>query len=113
MGKPCPRLTALMAAVAVAGCVSQSQLLDTKQETAVQTALNRARFEMQCPEATATVLSREVIQPAYQGPRVGGLQRAEYTIGVSGCGQRATSVVICPDGGEGCFAADPGRPRGQ
>jgi hypothetical protein len=113
MFKPCTILLALIAVLTIAGCVSQSQFLDNKQAMAVQTALNRARFDMQCPEATATVLSREVIQPAYQGPRVMGVQRAEYTIGVSGCGQRATSVVICPDGGEGCFAADPGRPRGQ
>ena len=113
MFKPCTRLTALITALTVVGCASQSQFLDSKQAMAMQTALNRARFEMQCPDATGTVLSREVVQPAYQGPRVGGVQRAEYTIGVSGCGQRTTSVVICPDGGEGCFAADSGRPRGQ
>src|SRR5215510_16349491 len=113
MFKPYTIRTARMAVLTVAGCVSQGQFLDNKQEMAVQTALNRAHFEIQCPEATATVLSREVVQPAYQGPRVSGLQRAEYTIGVSGCGQRATSVVVCPDGGEGCFAADSGRPRGQ
>ena len=111
MFKPCTILTALIAVLAVAGCVSQGQFLENKQAMAIQTALNRERFEMQCPEATATVLSREVVQPAYQGPRVGGLQRAEYTIGVSGCGQRTTSVVICPDGGEGCFAADSERLR--
>ena len=35
-------------------------------------------------------------------------QRAEYTIGVAGCGKRTTFVVICPDGGEGCFGAGPG-----
>jgi hypothetical protein len=113
MFKPCTILTALMAVLTVAGCVSQGQFLENKQEMAIQTALNRARFEMQCPAATATVLSREVVQPAYQGPRVGGVQRAEYTIGVSDCGQRATSVVVCPDGGEGCFAADSGRLREQ
>jgi hypothetical protein len=113
MCKPYPIRTALIAVLAVAGCVSQGQLLDSKQEMAMQTALNRARFEMQCPEATGTVLSREVVQPAYEGPRVSGIQRAQYTIGVSGCGQRATSVVICPEGGEGCFAADAGRLRGQ
>src|SRR5262245_59927327 len=105
MCKPCTILLALIAVLAGAGCVSQGQFLDNKQPMAIQTALNRARFEMQCPEATATVLSREVVQPAMQGPWVQGIQRAQYTIGVAGCGQRATSVVICPDGGEGCFAA--------
>ena len=38
-------------------------------------------FEMNCPEAKPTVISREVIQPALQGPFVNGSQRAEYTIG--------------------------------
>ena len=40
-----------------------------------------------------------------------GLRRAgEYTVGgVAGCGQRTTFVVICPEGGDGCFAAGPGR----
>src|SRR5262245_43623461 len=113
MFKPCIIRTALVAGLTVAGCVSQGQFLDNKQEMAVQPALNRARFEMQCPAATATVLSREVVQPAYQGPRMGGVQRAEYTIGVSGCGQRTSTVVICPDGGEGCCGAGRGRPRGR
>jgi len=41
--------------------------------------------------------------------RVGGVQRAEYTVGVSGCDKRIVFTVICPDGGEGCFAAGSGR----
>ena len=99
----------LMAALAVVGCVTQSQFLDNKQAMAMQTAVSRGQFEMNCPQATPTIISREVIQPALQGPFVNGIQRAEYTIGVSGCGKRTTFVVICPDGGEGCFGAGPGR----
>ena len=35
-----------------------------------------------------------------------GIERAEYTIGASGCGKRASYVVICPDQpGSTCFAA--------
>lgn len=75
----------------------------------METVLNRAKFEMNCPEATPTLISQEVIQPALQGPFVNGIQRAEYTIGVAGCGKRHTYVVICPDGGESCFSAGPGR----
>jgi hypothetical protein len=30
--------------------------------------------------------------------------RAEYTIGVAGCGKRATYWILCPDDGSGCFA---------
>jgi hypothetical protein len=102
-------LLALIVVVATAGCATQAQFLSSNQEMAVQTALNRARFEMNCPEATGTIISREVVQPALQGPWVGGIQRAEYTIGVAGCGQRTTFIVICPEGGDGCFAAGPGR----
>ena len=98
----------LLAVLGVAGCVSQGQFLDSKQPMAMQTAVRRGQFEMNCPEATPTLISREVIQPALQGPWMNGIQRAEYTIGVSGCGQRSTFVVICPDGGEGCFGAGPG-----
>jgi len=103
------RLLLLVIAVAGTGCASQAQFLDGKQGMAMQTALSRGQFEMNCPAATGSVLSREVVQPALQGPFVGGLQRAEFTVGVTGCGKRATFVVICPDEGDGCFATGPGR----
>jgi hypothetical protein len=48
------------------------------------------------------------VEPALQGPFVAGIQRYEYTVGVDGCGKRSTYVVICPQGGTGCFAAGPG-----
>jgi hypothetical protein len=101
-------LYVLLAVLAVAGCMSQSELLNSKQGMAMQTALSRGQFEMNCPEATPVLISREVVQPALQGPWVNGIPRAEYTVGVSGCGQRTTFVVICPEGGEGCFGAGPG-----
>jgi len=52
-------------------------------------------------------LSAIYIQPAIQGPRFGGLTRAEYTVGVEGCGQRTTYVVMCQEGTDTCFAANP------
>jgi hypothetical protein len=91
-----------------AGCASQQQFLDSNQAMAIQTAVRRGQFEMNCPDATGELISREVVQPALQGPWVQGIQRAEYTIGVAGCGQRKVFVVICPEGGGGCFAAGPG-----
>ncbi len=100
---------AIAVALATAGCASQSQFLDNKQAMALQTATSRGQFEMNCPAATGIILSREVVQPVFQGPVVGGFQRAEFTVGVSGCGKRTTFVVICPDQGDGCFAAGPGR----
>ena len=101
---------AFMAALAVAGCASQGQFLDSKQAMAMQTAVTRGQFEMNCPAATGTLLSKEVVQPVLQGPMmVGGIQRAEFTVGVACCGKRTTFVVICPDEGDGCFATGPGR----
>jgi hypothetical protein len=108
---------ALLAAVSVtAGCPTQQQQLNTKQPAAIETALQRGRFDLNCPSATATVLSQDFIQPAIQGPWVSGLERVEYTIGVAGCNQRTTYVVICQTGTETCFAANPemrGRFQGQ
>jgi hypothetical protein len=101
-------MAALVAAMAAAGCTSQAQFLQSMQMNAMQTAVSRGQFEMNCPAATPTLISQEVIQPALQGPFVNGIPRAEYTIGVAGCGQRKVFVVICPEGGSGCFAAGPG-----
>jgi hypothetical protein len=98
----------LVVAIAAAACESNTQFLDSKQGMAVETAVSRGRFELNCSAVTPTVLSREVVEPAIVGPRVYGIDRAEYTIGVSGCGGRKTFVVICPEGGDGCFAAGPG-----
>lgn len=105
-----PRLTltaALAAVMLASGCASEQQMLDQSQQQAVDVALSRARFDMNCPAATGEILSREMVQPAVMNPRFGGVERAEYTVGVSGCNQRVTMVVICPqEGGGGCFAAD-------
>jgi hypothetical protein len=103
------RVACVALALIAAGCASQSQFLDSRQAMAMQTAVSRGQFQMNCPSATGTILSREVIQPAIQAPALGGLQRAEFTIGVAGCGQRSTFVVVCPEEGDGCFAAGPGR----
>jgi hypothetical protein len=84
----------------LAGCQTQGQILANDQDTAVQTALRRARFELNCPDATASVLSSEMLQPALWG----GMERAEYTVGISGCSKRAVYLVVCPNSG-GCFAA--------
>ena len=101
-------ILALLAVLGVVGCSTQAQMLDTLQPSAMQTAVSRGQFEMNCPAATPTLISQEVVQPALEGPYVNGIQRAEYTIGVAGCGQRKVFVVLCPEGGTGCFAAGPG-----
>ncbi|HME38647.1 MAG TPA: hypothetical protein VKG63_06770 [Steroidobacteraceae bacterium] len=95
----------IAALAAISGCNS-TPLTTTKQPMALDFALKRARFEMSCPEATGSVLSSETIQPPNVGPRFQGPQRAQFTIGVAGCGKRETMVVICADGSDGCFAAE-------
>ncbi len=94
-------LATLSLALALAGCASGPPFIDAMQPEAVNMATRRAQFEMNCPNVTATVLSRETLEPV--SFRFGVL-RAEYTIGAAGCGKRATYVVICPDNGSGCFA---------
>jgi hypothetical protein len=102
-------LLVLLALPALPGCANQQEMLDNDQAMAVQTAVNRAQFDMSCPSATGLVISREVVQPAMQGPYVNGIRRAEFTVGVEGCGKRKSYIVVCPQGGDGCFAAGPGR----
>jgi len=102
---------ALVGVFATAGCQTQQEMVQSQQGMAVETALNRARFDMNCPSATGQVLSTNVSQPAVQGRFASayGVQRFEYTVGVTGCGKRRTYIVVCPQGGGGsCFAA-PGR----
>ena|SRR5215813_3074650 len=103
------KFVALIAVLAAAACQTQQQMVQNQQGMAVQTALNRARFDMNCSSATGQVLSTNVSQPMVQGTfrSAYGVQRFEYTVGVTGCGQRRTYIVVCPEGG-GCFAA-PGR----
>ena len=76
------RLIVLLLVVVLAGCATQAQFLDGKQGLAM---------------------------PVLQGPLLNGIQRAEYTVGVAGCGKRTAFVVVCPDEGDGCFATGPGR----
>ena len=91
----------------IAACATQKQVISQKQDGAVQTALQRGRFDLNCPSATATVLSSDYIQPAAQGRWVNGVQRVEYTVGVEGCNQRVAYVVLCQVGTDTCFAAHP------
>jgi hypothetical protein len=87
------------------GCQSQQQMVDEMQADATQVAKQRGKFELNCPTATATVLSKEMIQSEIVNPRWAPPQRAEYTVGVAGCNKRATYMVVCAEGGTGCIAA--------
>ena len=98
----------LCALLLASGCVSQNQMLDNDQAMAMQTAVSRGRFDLNCPSATGQLISREMVQPAMQSPWVNGIQRAEFTVGITGCERRKSYIVVCPEGGNGCFAAGPG-----
>ena len=100
-------------ALVLVGCASDSQILDQTQAAAQQTALERGRFDLNCPSAQVVPISRELIEPTVQGPVVAGIPRAEYTVGVEGCNKRATYVVICQVGGDGCVAGDPSKSGGR
>jgi hypothetical protein len=89
----------------ISACNS-TPLTTTLQPMATDFALKRARFDMNCPTATASVLTSEVIQPPARALMINqGPERAQYTIGVSGCGQRETLQVLCAQGSDGCFVA--------
>jgi len=82
-------------------CVSQTQELNQSQDAAVAVALRRGQFELSCPTAQAIMLSRTMLEPvAWQGT-----ERAEYTVGVEGCGKKASYIVVCPQNASGCVAA--------
>ena len=91
---------ALAAAVAAVGCQTEAQQLQSESATAVNTAVRRGQFELGCPAATGSVLSSNMLQPVMWG----GIERAEYTIGVAGCNKKMTYVVICPQNSDACFA---------
>ncbi len=106
-----PQLCKLFPAAAlltVAAC-NTTPLTTTLQPMALDYAVKRARFDLNCPTATGSVLSSETVQPVLNGPLMMGTERAQFTIGVQGCGQRETIVAICAQGGDGCFAADGGQ----
>lgn len=88
------------AGLLLSGCQNSQQMLANEQGVALQTAVRRGQFELGCPAATGTVLSNNMLQPVLWG----GMERAEYSVGVEGCGKRATYIVVCQMGG-GCVAA--------
>jgi len=90
--------------VLLAGCTSSAQFLQQMEPQAIAEAQRRGAFEMNCPGATATLLSSQTMEPAVRAIMIAGPNRAVYNVGVSGCGKRTTYVVICPDNGSNaCF----------
>lgn len=100
------KICLMVMALGMAGCASQPQVLDDQQDSIIQTAIKRARLKMDCPDIAGKVLSQQVMQPTVQGAYIVGVKRTEYTVDVTGCGKKDTYVVVCPVGGDGCFATD-------
>ena len=90
----------LISVAAVAACQNDQQILAGEQAVATETAVRRGQFELSCPAAVGMVLSSNLLQPvAWRG-----LERAEYTVGVEGCGRKVTYIVVCQLGSPSCFA---------
>lgn len=94
---------------AFVGCQSNAQFLTSNEPAAIRAAESRGRFELNCEEATAQILSEKVIE-APMGPfGGGGVERAEYTVGVRGCGKQVVYITICRDSANCNALSDTGR----
>jgi len=92
-------LIGLISVVALTGCVTNAQILDSYQNMAIQTILAKAQFEINCQYLTPFGMSREVVQPSPADP-----WRANYIIGMRGCEKNATFLVLCPEGENSCVS---------
>ena len=93
-------LAALVLPMIISACATESQFLAQNAPSALNTALARGRFELNCPQASGTVLSQKVTYINGIGMGMGGgggYEWTEYTIGVSGCGKRAVYETMCRD----------------
>lgn len=93
-------LAALALPLIVSACATEAQFLAQNAPSALNTALARGRFELNCPQATATVLSQKVTYINGLGIGMaggGGYEWTEYTIGVRGCGKQAVYEIMCRD----------------
>ena len=98
-------MLAVLALAALSGCQTTQAFLDANQAAAIKTADSRARFDLNCQDVQTQVLSSKIINPA---PMYGGMWRAEYTIGVRGCGRQMVYETICLDSHDCNALADNG-----
>jgi hypothetical protein len=94
-------LAALVLPLIISACATEAQFLAQNAPSALNTALARGRFELNCPQATGTVLSQKVTYINGLGMGMygggGGYEWTEYTIGVRGCGKQAVYETMCRD----------------
>ena len=82
------------------GCATEAEFLAQNKSSALNTALTRGRFELNCSQATAEVLSQKVTYINGLGMGMaggGGYEWTEYTIGVRGCDKQTVYMVACRD----------------
>jgi len=92
-------LVTLILPLVISACATEAQFLAQTQPAAVNAALARGRFELNCPDATGTVLSKKMtyINGIGIGMGGGGYEWGEYTVGVKGCGKSAVYETMCRD----------------
>ncbi|MCP1625485.1 hypothetical protein [Pseudomonas nitroreducens] len=83
----------LICAALLGGCMSDQEFLAQNQNAALSATFARARFELDCPDVTTSVLSSKVTQVRLAGVS----NRTEYTIGARGCGRQAVYITYCLD----------------
>ena len=82
-----PTVAAALLALLVSACAN---LVAQNAPGALRTAEARAKFELNCPNVQASILSQKLIQ----GWRY---EASEHTIGVRGCGRQAVYLTYCRD----------------
>ena len=93
-------LVALVLPMLISACATEAQFLTQTQPSALNTALTRGRFELNCPNATGTVLSKKMTYINGVGIGMGGgggYEWGEYTVGVKGCGKSVVYETMCRD----------------
>lgn len=92
-------VAALVLPMLINACATEAQFLAQNAPSALNTALARGKFELNCPQANGTILSQKVtyINGMGIGMGGGGYEWTEYTIGVRGCGKQAVYETMCRD----------------
>lgn len=97
-------LSTLVLVLLAAGCASGPPFIEQMEPQAMAKAVRRAQFAFDCPATSGEILNRQSLEPLL----FGGPLRAHYTIGVSGCGKRATIEVLCSENNHQCVESKLG-----
>jgi hypothetical protein len=89
------------------GCASGPPPDEAFQSSAERVAQQRGVAELECPAATAQVLSKETIEEPQGTGWYTPPHKAAYTVDISGCGKRTTYTVSCDDRQKSCAVGAP------